>query len=73
MLSFNFFDFHIPHWSPIWDGNSMTFFGPIFNIADASISVGVGLITVFQKRFFASLEAEAAAQKTAKETATKKD
>ncbi len=67
MLSFNFFDFHIPHWSPIWPAKSMTFFGPIFNIADASISTGVILITVFQKRFFASLEAEAAEKKAALE------
>ena len=42
----------IPSWVPIWGGDRFTFFSPIFNIADASISVGVISILVFQKRFF---------------------
>jgi signal peptidase II len=42
----------LPHWLPIWGGERFTFFSPIFNIADASISVGVILLLLFQKRFF---------------------
>jgi signal peptidase II len=33
-------------------GNDFEFFSPIFNIADASISVGVIALLIFQKRFF---------------------
>ena len=42
----------MPGWVPIWGGEKFTFFSPIFNIADASISVGVITLLLFQKRFF---------------------
>jgi len=42
----------LPKWVPVWGGERFTFFSPIFNIADASISVGVIAILLFQKRFF---------------------
>jgi len=42
----------LPNWVPIWGGEHFTFFSPIFNIADASISIGVIAILLFQKRFF---------------------
>jgi signal peptidase II len=42
----------LPHWLPVWGGERFTFFSPIFNIADASISIGVILLLLFQKRFF---------------------
>jgi signal peptidase II len=42
----------MPSWVPYWGGENFTFFSPIFNIADASISIGVISILVFQKRFF---------------------
>ncbi|ERM83768.1 signal peptidase [Rhodonellum psychrophilum GCM71 = DSM 17998] len=41
----------IPEWIPIW-GGSYTALWPIFNIADASIFVGVAIILIFQGRFF---------------------
>ncbi|MEO8762567.1 MAG: lipoprotein signal peptidase [Bacteroidia bacterium] len=41
-----------PTWLPIWGGEDYMFFRPIFNLADASISTGVILILLFQKRFF---------------------
>ncbi|MEX2568359.1 MAG: lipoprotein signal peptidase [Cyclobacteriaceae bacterium] len=41
----------IPDWIPLL-GGSYTALWPIFNIADASIFVGVGIILIFQKRFF---------------------
>ena len=41
-----------PDWFPIWGGEPFQFFRPVFNLADASISTGVGMILVFQKRFF---------------------
>lgn len=45
-------DATIPLWIPFWGGEDFEFFRPIFNIADASISVGIITILLFQKRFF---------------------
>ncbi|MEO8582186.1 MAG: lipoprotein signal peptidase [Flavitalea sp.] len=45
----------LPNWIPLWGGERFTFFSPIFNIADASISTGVIVILIFQKRFFKKL------------------
>jgi signal peptidase II len=42
----------LPSWIPFWGGERFTFFSPIFNVADASISAGVIAILCFQKRFF---------------------
>ncbi|WP_316818020.1 lipoprotein signal peptidase [Pedobacter nyackensis] len=41
-----------PSWVPIWGGEDFIFFRPVFNIADAAISVGVILILIFQKTYF---------------------
>jgi signal peptidase II len=45
-------DAHFPSWFPFVGGDKFEFFSPIFNIADASISIGVITLFVFQKRFF---------------------
>lgn len=52
MLYFPIFETTLPKWVPGWGGDSFEFFSPIFNIADASISVGVITLLLFQKRFF---------------------
>ncbi len=39
---------HYPTWIPIWAGDEFEFFRPVFNIADASISIGVITILIFQ-------------------------
>jgi signal peptidase II len=41
-----------PDWIPRVGGQELIFFRPIFNLADTSISVGIMVILVFQKRFF---------------------
>ncbi|MGX5818514.1 lipoprotein signal peptidase [Chitinophaga lutea] len=51
MLYFPLFDGYLPTWVPIWGGEHFIFFRPVFNIADAAISVGVIAILIFQKRF----------------------
>jgi len=43
---------HFPAWFPIWKNESFTFFSPIWNGADACITVGVFLIILGQKKFF---------------------
>ncbi|WP_421938258.1 lipoprotein signal peptidase [Pedobacter sp.] len=43
---------HFPSWFPIWGGEEFIFFRPVFNLADAAISVGVVLILIFQKNYF---------------------
>lgn len=42
-----------PDWVPFIGGEHFIFFRPIFNIADASITVGVCMILLWQKRYFA--------------------
>ncbi|MGZ4089789.1 MAG: lipoprotein signal peptidase [Bacteroidia bacterium] len=51
MFYFPIIDGHFPDWFPVWGGQSFQFFRPIFNFADAAISVGVAVIIIFQKRF----------------------
>ena len=50
MLYFPIIDMRWPRWIPFIGGNEFEFFAPVFNIADASISVGVMVLLFFQKR-----------------------
>lgn len=52
MLYFPIWEGHFPEWMPIWGGHPFKFFNAIFNIADMSISTGVGILIVFNKRAF---------------------
>lgn len=52
MLYFPIIKSTFPSWMPFIGGDDFEFFSPIFNIADASISIGVITLFVFQKRFF---------------------
>lgn len=56
MLYFPIVQGHFPSWFPFWGSEEFIFFRPIFNIADASITIGVILILLFQKRFFVEKE-----------------
>ena len=40
---------HYPSWLPVWGGEEFIFFSPVFNFADASISVGVALLLLFYR------------------------
>jgi len=52
MLYFPLFEFNWPAWIPVIGGDRFQFFSAIFNVADASIFIGVCIILIFQKRFF---------------------
>lgn len=53
MIYFPIWNGYLPSWLPIWGGKFFTFFNAIFNIADTAISVGVGILIVFNKKAFA--------------------
>jgi signal peptidase II len=52
MFYFPLINSHFPNWLPIWGGEHFIFFRPIFNIADAGISVGIFLILLFYRKEF---------------------
>ncbi|GAB4383699.1 MAG: lipoprotein signal peptidase [Salibacteraceae bacterium] len=52
MLYFPLYSGFFPEWLPIIGGEPFIFFRPVFNIADAAITVGIAIIVIFQKRFF---------------------
>ncbi|MFD0863460.1 lipoprotein signal peptidase [Sungkyunkwania multivorans] len=68
MLQFPLIDTTLPDWFPIWGGKHFTFFDPIFNVADMSISTGVGLLLVFNKKAFPSKKKEEPLNSSAENT-----
>jgi signal peptidase II len=50
MFYFPLWEGRLPHWLPIWGEEFFIFFRPVFNIADAAITVGVILFILFQGR-----------------------
>lgn len=53
MFYFPIIQGHFPSWFPIWGGEDFEFFRPVFNLADMSISFGVGFLILNQKKYFA--------------------
>ncbi len=51
MLYFPLIDIQMPQKFPLVGGKNFQFFEPVFNIADAAISVGVLTLVAFQKSF----------------------
>jgi signal peptidase II len=57
MFYFPLFEFHWPSWAPWIGGREFVFFRYIFNLADASISVGLAMLLLFYRNAsFASFE-----------------
>lgn len=52
MLYFPIIKGNFPSWFPIWANEPFEFFRPVFNLADAAISIGVISILIFQKTYF---------------------
>lgn len=55
MLYFPLFEGFIPGWVPIWGGQHLIFFRPVFNIADSAITTGVIAILLFYRNLFDKL------------------
>lgn len=56
MFYFPMFRGTFPDWMPIWGGEPFLFFRPVFNIADAAITVGVASIILFYRSYFSDEE-----------------
>ncbi len=56
MLYFPLIHATFPSWFPFVGGEPFEFFSPVFNIADASISIGLLIILFFQKRLLKQRE-----------------
>ena len=52
MFYFPLINSHFPDWFPFWAGEHFIFFRPVFNIADAGISIGIFLILLFYREEF---------------------
>lgn len=52
MLQFPIASWTWPEWIPFLGGKDYTFFEYVFNVADAAISTGVGILLFFNKRIF---------------------
>ena len=50
MFYFPIIDTYLPDWLPIWGGERYIFFSPVFNFADACISVGVVMLLLFFRK-----------------------
>jgi len=53
MLFFPLIDTTFPTWLPFVGGEEFMFFRPVFNIADSAITVGITIILIFYRKFFA--------------------
>lgn len=71
MFYFPLYEGNLPKWFPIWAGEEVLFFRPVFNVADSSITAGVLSILIFQRSFFSNKkEDEVQVQPALETTAT---
>ena len=63
MLQFPLVSWNWPDWIPWVGGEHYTFFQYVFNIADTAISIGAGIIIVFNKTIFGQEVKKSSSQK----------
>lgn len=52
MFYFPLINTHFPDWLPFFGGEHFIFFRPVFNLADAGISVGMFMLILFYRKHF---------------------
>lgn len=52
MFYFPLFSFTWPEWLPLVGGKEFSFFDPVFNLADAAVTVSMGVLLIFYSRWF---------------------
>lgn len=72
MLYFPIIHSQYPSWIPFIGGKEFSFFNYIFNIADASVSIGVITIILFKKQFFKTNSSDSDSQVTGNFSQTEK-
>lgn len=73
MFYFPLIETTLPDWLPIWGGQPYVFFSPVFNFADACISVGVVLLLLLYRKELSTLTLKAKPVKTDEEPADEKE
>lgn len=68
MFYFPLFEMDWPTWMPFVGGDHFIFFSPVFNFADASISVGVALLLLFYRQELAKINLERNVKEVHEET-----
>ena len=56
-----------PEWLPIWGGEEFIFFSPVFNFADACISVSVVWLLLFYRKEISSISLSKAIEQSEKQ------
>lgn len=73
MFYFPLIETTLPDWLPIWGGQPYVFFSPVFNFADACISVGVVLLLLLYRKELSTLTLKSKPVKTDEDIADEKE
>ncbi|MBL7951462.1 MAG: lipoprotein signal peptidase [Flavobacteriales bacterium] len=65
MFYFPLWQGRLPEWLPLWGGQHFEFFRPVFNVADAAITIGVVMFILVQRKPVATAKDELTAPETA--------
>lgn len=72
MFYFPLFEWDWPSWFPLIGGDHFMFFKPVFNVADAAITVGILALLLFYRKDFASASPDKKPVEQPKEATDKK-